>query len=134
MLLNQDKGQGIVILDRTKYIKKYMNLINKDQFRELENKTNRNKITKLTQEFKNNKSLSEEDYKRIYPKSSRPGSFYGTEKVHKLKENLHCRELTFKTDHIKCRNSNIKTAKHLATLLLPSTSSEYNIKKQLRIC
>ena len=64
-----------------------MNLINKDQFRELENKTNRNKITKLTQEFKNNKSLSEEDYKRIYPKSSRPGSFYGTEKVHKLKEN-----------------------------------------------
>ena len=40
-----------------------MNLINKDQFRELVKKTNRNKITKLTQEFKNNKSLSEEDYK-----------------------------------------------------------------------
>ena len=37
VLLNQDEGQGIVILDRTKYIEKCMNLINTHQFRELEN-------------------------------------------------------------------------------------------------
>ena len=36
MLLNQDKGQGIVISDRTKYIVKRKDLINADRFRELE--------------------------------------------------------------------------------------------------
>ena len=37
MLLNQDKEQGIVISDRSKYIEKQMKLFNTDQFRELEN-------------------------------------------------------------------------------------------------
>ena len=37
VLLNLNKGQGIVKLDRTKYIKKCMNLINTGQSRELEN-------------------------------------------------------------------------------------------------
>ena len=36
MLLNQDKGQGIVKLDRTKCIEKCMSLICKGQYRELE--------------------------------------------------------------------------------------------------
>ena len=36
MLLNLDKGQGIVTLDRTKYNEKCMNLTNTHQFRELE--------------------------------------------------------------------------------------------------
>ena len=30
VLLNQDKGRGIVVLDRSKYIEKYMNLINRE--------------------------------------------------------------------------------------------------------
>ena len=50
MLLNQDKGQGIVILDRTKYIVKRKDLINADQFRELE--SDPAKRTETTQEFK----------------------------------------------------------------------------------
>ena len=36
---------------------------------------------------KNNEYLSEEDYKRIYPKSTRSGLFYGAAKHHNLKEN-----------------------------------------------
>ena len=49
-----------------------MNLINADQFRELENdltKRTEKKLQKNTQGFKNNEYLNEEDYKRIYPKS-----------------------------------------------------------------
>ena len=46
MLLNQDKGQRIVILDRTKYIQKCMNLINTDQFREIENDPTKRAETK----------------------------------------------------------------------------------------
>ena len=57
MLLNQDKEQRIVILDRTKYIQKCMNLINTDQFREIENDPTKRAETKKihkkhTQEFK----------------------------------------------------------------------------------
>ena len=78
MLLNQNKGQGIVILHKTKYIEKCLNLINTDQFRELENdhtKRTETKLQKILRSLKNNTYLSEEDYKRIYPKSSGPGLF-----------------------------------------------------------
>ena len=67
MLLNQDKGQGIVILDRTKYTEKSMNLINTDQFRELEKdptKQTERKLQNILRSLQNNKYLSEEDYKR----------------------------------------------------------------------
>ena len=37
VILNQDKIEGIVMLDKTKYIEKCMNLINTDQIRELGN-------------------------------------------------------------------------------------------------
>ena len=87
MLLNQDKGQGLVISDRSKYIEKCMKLINTDQFRELENdptKQTERKLENILRSLKINKYLSEEDYKRIYLKSSRPGLFYGTAKLHTL--------------------------------------------------
>ena len=47
MLLNHDKGQGTVILDKTKSIEKCMNLINTDQFRELEQYPTEGTETKL---------------------------------------------------------------------------------------
>ena len=65
MLLNQDKGQGIVTLDRTKYIEKCMNLINTHQFRELESdptKLTEKMLQNILTSLKNNKYLSQEDY------------------------------------------------------------------------
>ena len=65
-------------------------LINTDQFRELEKDPTKQieaKLQNILRGLKNNKYLSEEDYERIYPKSSRPGLFYETAKLHKLKEN-----------------------------------------------
>ena len=65
-------------------------LINTDQFRELEKDPTKQieaKLQNILRGLKNNKYLSEEDYERIYPKSSRPGFFYETAKLHKLKEN-----------------------------------------------
>ena len=131
VLLNQDKGQGIVILDRTKYIEKCMNLINTDQFRELENdptKRTETKLQNILRSLKNNQYLSEEDYKRIYPKSSRPGLFYGTAKLHKLKEIDTVESLPLRPIISNIGTATYKTAKYLATLPSPVTSSEYNIK------
>ena len=88
----------------------------------------------VTYTSKNSKYLSEEDYKWIYPKSSRPGLFYGTAKVHKFKENDTVENLPSRPIISNVGTATYKTPKHLATVLLPLTSSEYSIKKQLRIC
>ena len=63
-------------------------LINTNLFRELDPiKRKERKLQNLFRSLKNKKYLSEEDYKRIYPKSSGPCSFYAIAKLHKLKEN-----------------------------------------------
>ena len=131
MLLNQNKRQGIVILNRTKYIEKRINVINTYQFRELENNPTKRAETKLEnilRSLKNNKYLSEEDYKRVYPKSSRPSLFYRIAKLHKLKENDTVQNLPLRPIISNVGTAIYKTAKYLATLLLSLTSSESNIK------
>ena len=74
------------------------------------------------------KKIINEDYKRIYPKSSRPGLFYGTVKLHKLKENGTVENLPLRPIVSNVGTATHKTAKYLAILLLRLTSSEYNVK------
>ena len=72
--------------------------------------------------------MSEENYKPIYPKSSRRVLFYGPAKLHKLKENDTVENLPLRPIISNVGTATYKTAKYLATLLSPITSSEYNIK------
>ena len=72
--------------------------------------------------------MSEEDYKEIYQKSPRPGLVYGTAKLHKLKENDTVGSLPLRPVISNVGTATYKTAKYLAALLSPLTSSEYNIK------
>ena len=100
------------------------------RIRELENDPTKRTETKLQnrlRSLKNHYYLSE-DYKRTYPKSSRPGLFYGTAKLHKLKENDTVENLPVRPIVSNVGTATYKTAKHLATLLSPLTSSQYNIK------
>ena len=64
----------------------------------------------------------------MYPKSSRPGLFYGTSKLYKLKENDSVENLTLIPMKSNEGAATYKTAKYLAILLLSLTSSECNIK------
>ena len=57
MLLDQDKGQRIAILDRFIYIEKCMHLINIDKLRELENDPTRGTETKLQNLIRSLKKL-----------------------------------------------------------------------------
>ena len=65
MLLNQDKGQGIAILDRNKYIEKCMNLINTDKFRELENNPTRWTEAKLQSLLRSLKIIDIFEWRRL---------------------------------------------------------------------
>ena len=106
-----------------------MNFTSTDQFRNLKNdpaKRTERKLQNTLKSLKNNKYLSKEDYKRIYPKSSRPGLFYGTAKLHKLKENDNVENLPLRPIVSNVRTATYETARYLATFLSPTTLSKYN--------
>ena len=63
--------------------------------------------------------LEEKEYKILYPTVSKPGLFYGTAKVHKLKIGEGLKELTFSAIISNIGTVTYETAKYLNTLLTP---------------
>ena len=71
--MKQDKGRRVVIMDKTKQQKKYLALLNTNQFLKL----NRNpaieietKIQRVLRKIKTN--ISSQEYSRLYPTRSSP--------------------------------------------------------------
>ena len=71
--------------------------------------------------------LEKKEYKKLYPTGSKPGLFYGTAKVHKLKIGEGLKEQTVRPIISNTGTATYKTAKYLNTLLTPLTKSQYNI-------
>ena len=89
IIQRQDKGRGLVVLNCTSYIEKCSNILTSDQFKVFENdptKTLESKVQRVLRKMKH--IVDEKLCNRLYPMSSKPGSFYGTAKVHKLKERM----------------------------------------------
>ena len=87
MVLKQDKGRGVVVIDRKTYTEKCLNLLNTDSFIQLDHdptKAIERKIQRSMRKIKNN--LTKQEHNRLYPKASSSGKFYGTGKRHKLKK------------------------------------------------
>ena len=87
MVLKQDKGRRVVVIDRKISIEKCLNLLNTDSFLQLDHdptKAIEEKILRSIHKIKNN--LTKQEYSRIYPTGSSPGKFYGTAKQHKFKK------------------------------------------------
>ena len=88
MSLSQDKGRGIAIIDRNRYTNKCLNIINTEQFRELDRDPTKPTEAKIQRAVRKMKShLSNQEYMRIYPAGSAPGKCYGTAKKHKIAVN-----------------------------------------------
>ena len=84
IILKQDKGRGVVLMDKNKYTEKCMLLLNTKQFKKLDNdptKTTEGKIQRMLRRIK--PKLSEHEYKVLYPFGSSPGKFYNTTKIQK---------------------------------------------------
>ena len=82
--MKQDKGCGIVIMDKTKYTDKCLSFLQSSQFKQLTTDptvTHKKKNPDFTQ--KNQKALTKQ---RLESTDSNPGQFYGLAKIHKLKE------------------------------------------------
>ena len=129
MILKQDKGRGVVILDRTKYTEKCMALLNTERFKRLTTDPTVATEQKRQIVFRKIKSkFSEQEYKRLYPTGSAPARFYGTAKIHKLKNDRAVDELPIRPIISHINTASYQLAKYLVKLFSPLSTSEFTVK------
>ena len=94
VIMKQDKGRGVVVMNRGKYFDKCLAILNTEQFVQLQ----KDPTSSLEREVqctlrKIKQKLPTDVYAKLYPTGSSPGKFYGTAKVHKLAINDTIEEL-----------------------------------------
>ena len=128
IILKQDKGRDVVILNRKSYIEKFCKILEIGKFRKLETdptKTIEGKLQRMLRSTKN--MFTEREYKQLYPNGSKPGAFYRNAKVHKLRKGEGLKELTLRLIVSNIGTATYNTAKYLANLLSPLANSDYTI-------
>ena len=87
VILKQDKGREVVIMDKTKCQEKYLALLNRNQFVKLNRDATKQIETKIQRVLKKIKAnISLQEYSRLYPTGSSPGKFYGTTKIDSMEK------------------------------------------------
>ena len=88
-ILKPDKGNGVVILNKTDYIKGISDILNDShKFKELtiDPTINREgKLQRFLRELKQKGKIDAEIYNNLYPSGSQPALIYGLPKMHKIK-------------------------------------------------
>ena len=131
-MLRQDKESGILVIDRTKYTEKCMDMLNTKQFRKLDKdptKTIEVKIQRAVRKIKNHLSTSE--YRTLYPSGSAPGKFYGTAKKHKIPVNGSVDDLPLPPIISNIGTASYHLTEYLAKTLSPLSKSEYTVNNNL---
>ena len=126
--MKQDKGSGVVIMDKTKYEEECLALLNTNQFVKLSRdptKQIETKIQRVLRKIQTNISLQE--YSRLYPIGSSPGKFYGTAKIHKLSPTDNIEKLPIRPIVSNVNTPTYQLAKYLEKLLSPLSQSDYTI-------
>ena len=94
VILKQDRGRGVVILDKAKYTEKFIILLNTERFKKITTDptaATERKIQKVLRKVKS--KFSEQEYKGLNQKGSAPAPLNGTVKIHKLKNDRAVDEL-----------------------------------------
>ena len=130
-----DKSNTIIILDKDSYLKSVETLL-KDSFKfknipvapvkDLNYIINSEKrVTDLLKKLKNKNAISEETYNKLRPVGSKPGTLYGSAKVHKpLINGLP----TFRAILSAIGTLTYKLAKFLVPILSDITQSEFTVR------
>ena len=129
-ILRQDKGRGVVILNKLDYISKCEDFLKGEQFEKLNydpTKSFQSRVQRTLLKMK--KSFDEKTYKKLYPSSSHPGLFFGLAKVHKLENNPYeVGNLPLRPVISNIDTSTYEISKYMAKLLTPLTKSIYSIE------
>ena len=130
MVIKQDKGRGVVLLDKGNYIEKCLQHLNTDNFiQQTMDKTQciEEKVQRKLRKVKS--KMDEITYNRLYPSGSNPGRFYGTAKVHKLniQEKDDVSKLTLRPIISNIGTATYETAHYLSQLLSLLGKSAYTV-------
>ena len=128
-ILKADKGRGVMIMNRDKYTKKFLQILNANQFLKLNSdptKTAERKVQNVLRKIKS--KFSPNEYKQLYPTGSSPGKFYGAAKIRKLSQGDQVEKLPIRPIIFNIDTATYRPAKHLAKLLSLLSTSEYTVK------
>ena len=125
----QDKGRGVVILDRRKYMEKCLSILSTSQFAETDHDPTayiEEKAKRILRKIAN--KLPSFVYSKIYHTASLARKFYGTAKLRKVSNNSTIEHLPLRpiTSNIRIMTT-YDLAKYLAQLLKPLSKSQYTI-------
>ena len=127
-ILKQDKERGVVLIHRTKYTDKCLELLQTNQFIKLNHdptKSVEDKIQRISKKLKSR--LSSKIYYQLYQTSSCPGKFYGPTKIRRLPPNGFKDNLPLEPIVSNIGTGSCQLAKYLARLLSPLAQSNYPI-------
>ena len=83
----QDKSGDVILRDKTKYVGKYLSIINNGKFEKSDKKPTVTYKTKIQRSLRRMKSrITQQKYKKLYPTWSNAVIFYGSAKVYKPSE------------------------------------------------
>ena len=131
-MLRQDKGRGIVVIDRKKCTDKCIDMLNTKLFRKLDKdrtKTIETEVQRAARKIKDHLSTSK--YRTLYPSRSPPGKFYGTAKKHKIPVNGTVDDLPLRPIISNIGTASYHLAKCLAKTLSTMSKSEYTVNNNL---
>ena len=127
IILKQDKGRGVVIMNHTKYLEKCYTILDSNQFTKLDQDPTcymENEVQRTLWKVKS--TMPQNVYSKLYPSGSCPGKFYGTANMHKLLSN-NVDDLPLRSIISNIGTTTYQTATYLAKLLSPLGTSEYTI-------
>lgn len=126
-----DKGNGIVILNRSDYIRSVTSIISDtSRFLEITEPISKfcikveDKVNNFLRKLKNSKFIDESLYKELFVSGSGPGILYGLPKVHK--SDFHVR-FQMRPIFAAFNNAAFKVAKYLVKILEPLTRNSYTV-------
>lgn len=133
-----DKGRGVVILDKCKYVEKMSTVLSDtSKFRLVSDTLDKpslhsgslhkimlqveDKVNRLLDKMKKLGMISKELYSQLFVSGSVPGILYGLPKVHKL-------AVPLRPIFSACGTPTFKLAKYLVSILAPLTVNAYTVK------
>ena len=110
-ILKQDKGRGVIILNRSKYIEKCLSIVNSSQFLQVDKDPTASIERKVQRTLRKIKDkIPALLYSKVYPTRSSPGRFYGTAKLHKVKDNGTVEDLPLRPIILNIRTATYELA------------------------
>ena len=88
VILKQDKGKGVVMLNRSKYTEKCLSIVNSSQFLQADKDPTASIERKVQRTLRKIKDkIPALFYSNVYPTGPSSGRFYDTAKLHIVKDN-----------------------------------------------